>query len=59
MCGGGEQTELVLQLEGAFGDGVITVDDIMDAPSIGQIAAKLSGVASITVTTVTAASPQP
>ena len=40
--------ELVLQLEGAFGDGVITVDDIMDAPSIGQIAAKLSGVASIT-----------
>jgi len=42
--------ELVLQLEGAFGDGVITVDDIMDAPSIGKIAAKLSGVASITVT---------
>ena len=42
--------ELVLQLERAFGDGVITVDDIMDAPSIGQIAAKLSGVASITVT---------
>uniref|UniRef100_A0A7S3T906 Carrier domain-containing protein n=1 Tax=Emiliania huxleyi TaxID=2903 RepID=A0A7S3T906_EMIHU len=35
--------ELVLQLEGSFGDGIITVDDIMDSPSIHAIANKVSG----------------
>jgi acyl carrier protein len=35
--------ELVIQLEDEFGENAITIDDVLEHPAVGQIAAKLNG----------------